>query len=703
MKKSIKFISGVAFLSLAAIITSCNDYLDITPPSSVTPETYFNTADQLGAYTIRHYTGYYSGNDYNSNDISGRRSGNIFPHHGIGGSSYESYFDDDMGTDNECAGSPNSAFYEGKDIRVAASGGEWSFSMINAMNYFFEQVLPKREKNEIKGDSKIVDHYIGEAYVIRASEYFKKLKALGDFPIVTTTLPMDQAALIEASKRSPRNKVARFILSDLDKAIELLTDGTALSANRISKDAALLLKARVALYEATFEKYFAGTPFVPDRSAGWPGAKKSYNDDFTYDNAAEVSFFLEQALSAAKLVADNRPLATNNKKVTGETCTGMAANPYYDMFASKELTNNEEAIMYRSYSKDVAGGSCMNQYIRGGRGFTQEFANAFLMNNGLPIYDVNSGYKGDDFIQDTRTGRDYRWQLFTKAPGDYLYEGDSDQRIGALKTKSATVYVPVVYSGPAITTSTGYHKGKGWSKNASYSKGGQDETAAIVFRAAEAYLIYIEAAWEKYGDGLNSDAWQYWGKLRERAGLPKDAQVTIMATDLDKEEVSSHDFGLYSAGQRLTSKVLYNIRRERRCELMGEGFRWDDLVRWRALDQLKEHPYFLHGCKIFGPMLEHYPKNKLLYDQQNETKNNVSSPKDVEGGLNGDPAYFSLFRISSSSKWYGKGMTWYMGHYLSPIAENHFLETSIDGKDKDSSPIYQNPYWSTVPNTGVEQ
>ena len=29
--------------------TSCNDYLDVTPPSDVSPEKYFTTADQLGA------------------------------------------------------------------------------------------------------------------------------------------------------------------------------------------------------------------------------------------------------------------------------------------------------------------------------------------------------------------------------------------------------------------------------------------------------------------------------------------------------------------------------------------------------------------------------------------------------------------------------------------------------------------------------
>lgn len=64
-------------------------------------------------------------------------------------------------------------------------------------------------------------------------------------------LPDEQEALTEASKRSPRNEVARFILSDLDQAISLMNNNV--KKTRLSKNAALLLKSRVALFEATWE------------------------------------------------------------------------------------------------------------------------------------------------------------------------------------------------------------------------------------------------------------------------------------------------------------------------------------------------------------------------------------------------------------------------------------------------------------------
>ena len=49
-------LAAVAFASLGVI--SCDDYLDITPPSEIAPELYFNSADQLAAYTINYYCNY---------------------------------------------------------------------------------------------------------------------------------------------------------------------------------------------------------------------------------------------------------------------------------------------------------------------------------------------------------------------------------------------------------------------------------------------------------------------------------------------------------------------------------------------------------------------------------------------------------------------------------------------------------------------
>jgi starch-binding outer membrane protein, SusD/RagB family len=102
--------------------------------------------------------------------------------------------------------------------------------------------------NTINGDLNSIKHYIGELFFLRACEYFKRYQLFGDFPIITHPLLDDKEALSEASKRSPRNEVARFILSDLDKAITLLKAKN-MPTTRINADAAILLKSRVALFD----------------------------------------------------------------------------------------------------------------------------------------------------------------------------------------------------------------------------------------------------------------------------------------------------------------------------------------------------------------------------------------------------------------------------------------------------------------------
>ena len=102
-----------------------------------------------------------------------------------------------------------------------------------------------------------------------------------------------------------------------------------------------------------------------------------------------------------------------------------------------------------------------------------------------------------------------------------------------------------------------------------------------------------------------------------------DYTVTIEATSMQEE--AKYDWGAYSGG-RLVDATLYNIRRERRVELMLEGFRWDDLYRWRALDQLETTPYHLEGFKnMDSDMTDWY--NDLDYTS---SEANVTSPSESD-------------------------------------------------------------------------
>ena len=124
---------------------------------------------------------------------------------------------------------------------MSATSGVWNFSQIRHCNYFLEQVLPKHEAGEIQGSAANIRHYIGEIYLIRAYAYFNMLQNIGDCPIVETALPDQEEVLVEASKRQPRHKVARFILSDLDKAAQMLLETSPAGKTRVGKSVAHLL------------------------------------------------------------------------------------------------------------------------------------------------------------------------------------------------------------------------------------------------------------------------------------------------------------------------------------------------------------------------------------------------------------------------------------------------------------------------------
>ena len=661
--KKMKYINIAKVLLLScslAILPACDDFLDEEPQSEVSPEKYLLNESQLEAYVNKYYA------DYDNWKSDSDDKGGMIP--SFWGSENGSTYKDDNATDNQQG---TNGRYLKDTWTVAQSGGKWNFTNINALNYYLQTVVPRLENGELTGTESNLKHLVGEGYFLRALEYFFRLQRLGDFPIVKTVLPDEQEALTEASKRSPRNEVARFILSDLDQAISLMNNNV--KKTRLSKNAALLLKSRVALFEATWEKYHAGTALVPN-GTGWPGAGKDYNAGYQFPSGSiekEIEFFLTEAMSAASQVADAVQLTENNQIIRDQASKGK--NPYYDMFASHDPSGYSEVIMYRGYDLSLNNSHHFNHYLYSGgnTGYTHQFEQVFLMENGLPIYAAGSGYAGDDYITDTKIGRDWRWRLFMKAPKEA-------KAVDNIATVEYFPEAPRLYVSDAKNaTSTGYIQGKGYSLDYNDQLLGKDQTAFVVYRASEAYLNYIEASYLKNGN-IDATADKYWKALRARAGVDTDYQKTINATDMSKEALNGWD--AYSHGA-LVDATLYNIRRERRCEFIGEGFRYMDLIRWRALDQL--NGYQLEGAKIFGPMKSIFGDN-LKYDQADEKNNNVSSPSLSD--------YLRPNQVTSTNLYYN-GLYFYEAHYLDPIAVQHFMITSPDGSTVSQSPIYQNPGW----------
>lgn len=647
---------------LIIVFSSCQeDFLEKEPLSQITPEKYLNDESQLAAYAINLYR--------------------VFP-------VMESY-SRDSDTDTEADRGYDNRFVPG-EWRVSQDGGDWNFNDIYQCNYFMGQVIPKWKENKITGSSTNISHYIGEMYFMRAYIYYQKLVSLGDFPIVRSVLPLDNEILTKMSQRNPRNEVARFIISDLDSAATLMSNkGTDGKGNRLSKQVALLMKSRVALYEGTWEKYFKGTSFVPN-GPGWPGAQKEYNQGYQFPSGSidgEIDYFLTQSMQASKAVADQVTLTSNTQKteVAGQSYTDFAkasdSNPFLKMFSDVDLSSYSEVLLWRAYNVGLGVGNSFAISVQGGgAGYTRGFVDNALMANGLPIYAPGSGYVGDDYLADVRKKRDMRLNLWLAEPGqiNILYPS-------ALNTHGTTVaIVPDIMNLLGNHDQpTGYHHTKGNNYDgANYGQHTGSSMGSIAFRGVEAYLNYIEASYEKTG-AIDATASAYWKQIRERAGVDSDFQKTIAATNMNME--AKNDWGAYSRNQ-LIDATLYNIRRERRIEMLGEGFRLNDLRRWRAMDQMISTPYHVEGFKLWGPMQQWYDASKLTY--------NVGDKSTVS-----DPAISNYLRIyeKNPTNLAYNGYRWTMAHYLSPIAVQHFLLTSTTGS-VEGSPIYQNPNWPTTAN-----
>ena len=654
-----KYLSTLLLGASLTGLTACNDYLDVEPQSDITPSAFFYTADDLAAYTINLYNSTF---DY------------IAP-----GSYGISIFGWDNDTDNQAGVNASATRWVPGQWKVGTNNywtqGNWG--EVRSINYFFDQVLPKYEAGQITGGS-AVQHYIGEAYVIRAMVYFGFLQNIGDCPIVTTTLNDIEEELIVASERQPRHKVARFIIEDLNKAISLLSESGPGGKNRVTKDVAYLLKSRVALYEATWEKHHAGTAFVPG-GAGWPG-----KDAQGYNAQTEIDYFLTEAMSAAKVVADKLVgnLAENTGAAEGMDANFNSLNPYYTMFCDTDMDKYAEVLMWREYIE--AQGLTHNIQMQlqrngGGSGWTRGLVNSFLMQNGLPYYAEGSGYDAEwekQGVAATLQNRDSRIQIFTKQDGDI----DMYSTSGAV----APHEWHWVLTGTNETRNvTGYSVKKGKHYNGymqeAHHKG---TTGSIVFRGTEALLNYMEACYEKNGN-IDATAASYWKALRARAKVDTDFNKTIAATNMAKE--AEGDWGAYSKGQ-LVDATLYNIRRERRNEFIGEGMRMMDLKRWRALDQVKN--YQVSGMRFWGSIYETDLAQYLVVDVQGGT-GNMSAQE--------DGVYILPNRISAVNNSVFDGYTWCEAHYLSPLAQSVFRQTaSGDQTDLTTSNVYQNPGWPLI-------
>ena len=121
---------------------------------------------------------------------------------------------------------------------------------------------------------------------------------------------------------------------------------------------------------------------------------------------------------------------------------------------------------------------------------------------------------------------------------------------------------------------------------------------------------------------------------------------------------------------------------------MSEGMRWDDLRRWRSMDQLVTKKFHVEGFKIWGPMKDWYDTLTYLGDAAGTVGPNMSSQVLSD--------YYRPYQVIQQNNLLYDGYGWTPANYLLPIGMSQFNITSVadGGIDYAQSPLYQNPGWA---------
>ncbi len=414
-----------------------------------------------------------------------------------------------------------------RTISTGGWRGEWY--RIRGINIFFENY------QKCEDDFNSYRHYVGEAHFFRAWFYFNLLEKYGDLPWYSEVIELDdEEALMRP--RDLRTMVADRILEDLDKAISYLDFRTKTGNSRISKEAALAFKTRVALYEGTWQKYHANTPF------GTAGANPN-------------KYFQECVDAAEELI--------NGNYTIGIYSTGNSDKDYYQLFGFDNMSDIDEVILYKSFNAAEGFGNSAQYHSNiypAERGITWWLISSYLGKNGEPYnyIEVSKTKKGNDFLNKIANDCDPRLKSTVWMPGDLMsasYDNYFDK--------------PPIDQGSIQLCPTGFQVKK--SSNPNSPAAGRpfevlSETGYIILRYGEVLLNYAEAKYELE----NTVAYEQLNMLRERAGMP-DFVVNIKNSD-----PNLIDYGYP------VSDELYEIRRERRVEMAIEGLRDDDLMRWAA-------------------------------------------------------------------------------------------------------------------------
>lgn len=601
-----KYILCVS-VSLCLLVSSClnDEFLEVYPKGQQTEGSVFTTNDNFKTYVWGLYNVFF-GYTYDTGQT-------------------DEIFRGDIESDNMIKGL---AGYEGqwayRKAKATDESKDWDYDYIRRVNLMLDNI-DNSEMNETEKE-----HWRSVGYFFRSYKYFQMLSKFGGIPWVEHALTEESPELY--GKRDTRDLVASNILSNLKYAEEhigsdILIDGK----NTINVYVVKALISRFALFEGTWRKYHG----LPDADT-----------------------YLKECARAAGDVIEEYP----------------DVHPRYDeLFNSETLDGVAGILLYKAYET----GQLMHgltRMVRTGESnieATKDAVDSYLCKDGRPVSTTTSNYGGDKNIYGQFRDRDYRLYLTIcppymvkkdKGPStpEWQYTDNAEDRefMDLMATISGETYHRLPSSNFKGFTVQGQphfknmNWGQGWNASqmgfwvwkyynthtVATNANGVNTTDAPLFRVGEVMVNYAEAMCE-LGKLDQPAADRSINKLRSRAGVDK-----MIVDDINDDFDTARDPSVPA--------LLWEVRRERRVELMGEGFRLDDLRRWKKGEYVNK--------QALGAYVTEASAKKLK----------------VTGGIGADDGYVYF---------YDAPLGWQEHYYLYPLPLKQLaLNTNLE----------QNPVWT---------
>lgn len=431
-------------------------------------------------------------------------------------------------------------------LQVPTSNSVWSasYTAIRRANIIIQNVSISNLAEAKK------NNFLAQARLNRAYQYYDLVRNLGDVPLVTTVLDVNSPELYAG--RTPRNEVMDFVLEDLDFAINNISE----QSNKIkwSVDLANAIKTEICLYEASYARYHQK------------------------DEARAKKFYEETVKAATPIIAsysytDDYASIYNSTMDAADGMIGLLSNP--------------EVILLKPYVKSINGHSLCKYTSTATNicGMTKDAFDAYLFLDGKPKASTTENATDMGVMDATGLSiqnlLDVRDKRLAAQIDPYVYYNNFTwSRNNSDPMQSLSGYGVRKFINPLMEyyyCVTDY----------------QSYVNAPLFWLSKVALDYAEARAE-LGKLDDTDMNKTLNKLYARAGLPTQTVASLSAMN-----DPANNMGV--------SSLLWEIRRCRRCELMFDGFRYWDLVRWHKLDLLDttQHPDINLGANATPALADH--------------------------------------------------------------------------------------------------